>query len=149
MISNYCLHHLDDDAKRRSLAEIARVLRAGGRLVFADMMFTLDPTDRRNRVVVASLIKRVLGHGPAGVLRLVKNAARIATGRWERPASPEWWREALHEAGFIDVSVRALRHEGGIACARVPLRRPGGAIAAPSSSAAVVGDAGVRDGRDR
>ena len=88
VISNYCFHHLADDAKRRSLAEIARVLRSGGRLVFADMMFTLDPTDRRNRVVVLSLIKRVLRHGPAGILRLVKSAARIATGRWGAPRLP-------------------------------------------------------------
>ena len=64
VISNYCFHHLDDDAKRRSLAEIARVLRSGGRLVFADMMFTLDPTDRRNRVVVLSLIKRCSATDP-------------------------------------------------------------------------------------
>ncbi len=122
-ISNYCLHHLDDDGKSRALAEIARVLRPGGRVVFADMMFTLDPTDRRNRVVIGSVIKRMLRHGPAGVLRLVRNAWRIATGRWERPASPEWWREALDRAGFIDVSVQALTHEGGIAHARTPLGR--------------------------
>jgi hypothetical protein len=55
-------HHLDNDAKRRSLAGITRVLRPGGRV-------------------------------------------------------------ALHAAAFMDVSVRALQHEGGIAYARAPVRR--------------------------
>lgn len=120
-ISNYCLHHLDDDGKRDALAEIVRVLRPGGRLVFADMMFNLDLIDRRNRIVIALLIKRVLRHGPAGIFRLAKNMTRIATGRWERPATVQWWREALQKAGFTGVSVQALEHEGGIACAHAPL----------------------------
>ncbi len=136
VISNYCLHHLDDGAKRVALAEIARVLRPGGRLVFADMMFNLDLVDRRNRAVVALLIKRVLRHGPAGILRLAKNATRIATGRWERPATVDWWRQELHLAGFTSVSVRALQHEGGIACARAPLHPPGMAEQSPRTALA-------------
>ncbi len=120
VISNYCLHHLDDNGKRQALTEVMRVLRPGGRLVFADMMFSLDLVDPRNRAVVALLIKRVLKHGLAGISRLAKNATRIAAGRWERPATVDWWLEALHRAGFIAVSVRAFEHEGGIACARAP-----------------------------
>ena len=125
VISNYCLHHLGDDAKRRALAEIARVLRPGGRLVFADTMFSLDLSDRRNRAVIAMLLRRVLRHGPAGIWRLAKNAVRVATGRWEHPATVEWWCKELHLAGFTAVSVQALEHEGGIACARAPLHPPG------------------------
>ncbi len=122
VISNYCFHHLDDDAKRLALAEIARVLRPGGRLVFADMMFSLDLADRRNRAVIGLLVKRVLGQGLAGAARLARNATRIATGRWERPVTVEWWREALGRAGFTAVTVTALEHEGGIACAQAPLQ---------------------------
>ncbi len=119
-VSNYCFHHLTESEKRRALSEIARVLRPGGRLVFADMMFTVTLTSQRDRAVVALLVKRMLRRGPAGVVRLCRNAARILTRRWEHPASTGWWHDALVAAGFVDVTVRALAHEGGIACARRP-----------------------------
>jgi hypothetical protein len=64
----------------------------------------------------------MLRKGPAGVLRLAKNGLRLACGRWERPARADWWRRALSEAGFVDVDVTLLTHEGGIAQARRPLR---------------------------
>jgi ubiquinone/menaquinone biosynthesis C-methylase UbiE len=120
VVSNYCFHHLDDHEKDRALAEVNRVLRPGGRLVFADMMFRLTLTDQRDRAVIGRLIWRMLKRGPAGLLRLAKNARRIATRRWEHPASVEWWRDALVRGGFVDVAVRALEHEGGVASARKP-----------------------------
>jgi ubiquinone/menaquinone biosynthesis C-methylase UbiE len=118
VISNYCFHHLADADKRRTLAEIERVLRPGGRLVFADMMFQLSVMDRRDRAVIGKLVRRMLNRGPAGLLRIARNATRIATGRWEHPTRVQWWQEALLAAGFVDVAVRALDHEGGIASAR-------------------------------
>ncbi len=118
VISNYCFHHLADTDKRRALAEIERVLRPGGRLVFADMMFHLSVVDRRDRAVIVGLVKRMLRRGPAGLLRIARNATRIATRRWEHPARVQWWRDSLLAAGFLDVEVRALHHEGGIASAR-------------------------------
>jgi ubiquinone/menaquinone biosynthesis C-methylase UbiE len=120
VVSNYCFHHLDESGKRRVLAEIRRVLRPGGRLVFADMMFRVSILTRRDRAVTGLLVKRILRRGPAGVLRLLKNATRIAVGSWEQPASVEWWRDALLQAGFVEIAVEALEHEGGIAFARKP-----------------------------
>ena len=122
-VSNYCFHHLSDEEKHRLLREIRRVLGPGGRLVFADMMFGFNLTDRRDRAVVRLLVKRILSHGWSGLLRLFKNGARIVVGRWERPASVEWWRAALDDAGFIGVSVHHLEHEGGIGLAYRPARR--------------------------
>ena len=120
VLSNYCFHHLSASEKVRALAEIRRVLQPGGRLVFGDMMFGLGILSRRDRTVIALLVKRVMRHGPAGLLRLLKSATRIAAGRWEHPASAEWWRAALLDAGFVEVAVQALDHEGGIAFARSP-----------------------------
>jgi ubiquinone/menaquinone biosynthesis C-methylase UbiE len=120
VLSNYCFHHLDDVEKHRALREIRRVLIPGGRLVFGDMMFRLSVLSRRDRNVIALLLVRMLRLGPAGLLRLLKNATRVATGRWEHPAGVEWWSNALRRAGFVDVAVSALEHEGGIATARKP-----------------------------
>jgi len=118
VVSNYCFHHLESTEKERALLEIGRVLRPGGRIVFADMMFELGIRSRRDRAVAAQLLRKLLPRGPAGLARLVKNAVRIATGRGEHPAGIEWWREALRRNGFVEVVVEALDHEGGIARAR-------------------------------
>ena len=119
-VSNYCFHHLSDDDKLRALSEVHRVLRPGGKLVLADMMFRPSLTDARDRRLVASKARAIARRGPAGYMRLAKNAARFLAAAWEQPARPDWWSDALGEAGFEHVSVETLEHEGGIATARKP-----------------------------
>ena len=86
---------------------------------FARLFEELDSTTRTGDKVRAMARK-----GPAGILRLAKNGARIITGRWERPARADWWRRELADAGFVDVRVDVLGHEGGIAIARTPRPTP-------------------------
>jgi ubiquinone/menaquinone biosynthesis C-methylase UbiE len=130
VVSNYCLHHLRESEKEDSLREIGRVLTPGGRLVIGDMMFRIGLRSARDRAVVLRIARRLLRRGPAGMLRLVRNALRVVGGRAEHPASVEWWQEALADTGFVNVNVRALSHEGGLACAR----RGGGAGSADGAT---------------
>ncbi len=135
VVSNYCLHHLSDADKVRALTEVRRVLRPGGRLVLGDMMFSLSPTDRRSRRLMLDKVRGLLSLGPKGLLRIVKNAVRVLTRSWEKPVSIDWWRQALERAGFEQVAVEALEHEGGIASALRPQdRHP--ELAEPSSEVA-------------
>jgi len=114
VVSCYAFHHLSDDGKELAAAEAFRVLRPGGRFVTVDMMFRLSlaPRDRR---IVWSKIVLLLRAGPMGVVRLFRNAARVATRRWEHPASLDWWQETLERRGYANVEVDGLEHEAGIA----------------------------------
>jgi ubiquinone/menaquinone biosynthesis C-methylase UbiE len=119
VVSNYAFHHLDDAGKELALAEARRILRPGGRMVICDMMFSLslEPRDRR---LIAEKLAALLKRGPAGLLRIFRNAGRILAGRWEQPATPQTWGEMLAARGFEDVQIELLEHEAAIASARRP-----------------------------
>jgi len=120
VVSNYCLHELRCADKYRALAEARRVLKPGGRLVIGDMMFSFNPMRSRDRRVVIVKLRTLTCRGLPGVLRLLKNAARLASGRGEHPANAAWWHEALERSGLHHIEIEILAHEGGIAIAETP-----------------------------
>src|SRR5581483_4939698 len=108
-----------DAGKELALAEARRLLRPGGRLVIGDMMFSLSLAPRDRRLLwekVVALLKR----GPAGVVRILRNAVRVVAGRWEQPATPEAWERMLLARGFEDVRIELLEHEAAVAFSRRP-----------------------------
>lgn len=120
VVSSYAFHHLDEPGKELALAEVRRVLEPGGRVVICDMMFALSLASRDRRIMLdkAVLLAR---KGPAGLVRLARNAGRVATGRWEHPCSLETWRVMLEQRAFEAIRVTPVLNEAAIASARRPL----------------------------
>lgn len=123
VVSNYAFHHLDDAAKELALAEARRVLRVGGRFVACDMMFSLS-LQPRDRALLFDKIRTVAARGPSGLLRIARNAGRVAVGNWEHPAAPETWEHMLRDRHFADVRIELLEQEAGLATASRPFPQP-------------------------
>jgi ubiquinone/menaquinone biosynthesis C-methylase UbiE len=114
IVSSYALHHLRDEDKRVLIAAAARWLRPGGRIVVADMMFGRGATPR-DREILRHKVTALAARGPAGWWRIVKNLARYGLGvGHEHPAAPQFWEQALCDAGFTGVRFEPVIEEAGI-----------------------------------
>lgn len=114
IVSSYALHHLRDEGKHALVAEAARWLRPGGRIVIADMMFGRGTT-QRDRQILRQKVAVFAAKGPAGWWRIAKNLVRYGLGvGHEHPAAPQFWERALRDAGFTDVRFEQVVAEAGI-----------------------------------
>lgn len=122
VVSNYALHHLTHPAKRELVARAHGWLRANGRLLIGDWMFGRGASARDWKLIRAEARRR-LRRGPRPVLRLVRNAAKIALGvGGEMPAPPEFWMGAMTDAGFARVECRYESGTAALVCAWKPGR---------------------------
>jgi ubiquinone/menaquinone biosynthesis C-methylase UbiE len=116
IVSSYALHHLADADKRALAVRAARWLRPGGRLVIADMMFGRGGS-QRDRAILRQKVAALAAKGVGGWWRIAKNLFRygLRVGP-ERPATPEFWQQALRDAGPAEVSFQPVAAEAGIVC---------------------------------
>lgn len=120
IVSSYTLHHLHHPDKRALARRASRWLAPGGRIVIADMMFGRGGS-QGDREILASKVKALAAKGPGGWYRIAKNAARFGLGLGsERPASPEFWQQALQDAGLVDVRYQRIVAEAGLVSAVRP-----------------------------
>jgi ubiquinone/menaquinone biosynthesis C-methylase UbiE len=114
IVTNYALHHLVDPDKRELVARVATWLRPGGRFVIADMMFGRGGS-QRDRQILHQKVIALAAKGPGGWWRIAKNLTRYGLGvGQEHPATPEFWQEAMRDAGFTDVQFQPVVAEAGI-----------------------------------
>lgn len=119
VVSNYALHHLADEDKRRLVAAVAVWLRPGGRLVIGDLMLGRGG-DPRDRAVIREKILVLGRRGPGGWWRIAKNAWRFTARTAERPLSMGAWVAMIEDAGFGEVAARPIVSEAAIVTARRP-----------------------------
>jgi ubiquinone/menaquinone biosynthesis C-methylase UbiE len=114
IISSYALHHLGHADKRTLAARAAQGLRPGGRLVIADMMFGRGGS-RRDRAILRQKVAALAAKGIGGWWRIAKNLTRYGLGvGTEHPATPQFWQQALRDAGLAEVRFQPVAAEAGI-----------------------------------
>jgi len=120
IVSSYVLHHLLDPGKQALVRESINWLKPGGRLVIADMMFGRGGT-ARDRAILKQKAVALAKKGPGGVWRIAKNLGRYGLGvGGEHPATPEFWQQALRDAGYTGVAFTPVVAEAGLVSGQKP-----------------------------
>lgn len=119
VVSNYALHHLRDADKRQLVQRSFVWLRPGGRLVIGDMMLGRGLA-AEDRAVMRQKVRGLIGRGPAGWWRIVKNGGRLVLRFQEKPLRSTAWESMLTAAGFVDVHARHVVSEAHVVAGTRP-----------------------------
>jgi cyclopropane fatty-acyl-phospholipid synthase-like methyltransferase len=102
VVSNYALHHLRHAEKRAQMRRCLSWMSRGGRIAISDLSRPLTLRPGENRLLLHH-VRRLARQGWVGYSKLGKHMVRWATGRGEYPATLDFWKSALLDAGFEHV----------------------------------------------
>ncbi len=84
---------------------------------------------QRDRAILRQKVAALAAKGPGGWWRIAKNLARYGLRAGpEHPATPEFWLQALRDAGLAQVCFYPVAAEAGIVCGVRPPSGPGGPV---------------------
>ncbi|MBN1289170.1 MAG: methyltransferase domain-containing protein [Actinobacteria bacterium] len=115
VVSHIALHHVLPEKRADCASEIARVLKPGGKLVYADcftgMVGPLSDRRRQDDIVDRQIgwAKYCLNHGAnEKAYVLIRSIPLILAADGEYPTVPEVWIEHLESAGLIDIKLSPI-----------------------------------------
>lgn len=118
VLSNLALHHVPPPERPACAREIARVLRPGGRLVYADLFCDVEgpPEDPdRCRDIIQKMVGKSLydlDHGAYRTMLLhLGDIPAVLTEDGEYFTTDRVWREAFREAGIERLEVKPVPPE--------------------------------------
>jgi len=115
VISNFALHHLSHDDKKVCAHEVWRVLKPGGVFVYGDqhanVMGEVDDPERVLHTLELLTSKAryyFLNAGMERMLLQLRLLPRFINQDGEILATPEFWLEAIEDAGFVDLNLEVI-----------------------------------------
>jgi len=112
IVTNWALHHLIHDDKVKCAQEVYRVLKPGGKFIngdqFAEVMGEIKSPDRAGHIL--DLLSRKAKYYLEEVsfermLLQVKLMPKFLTEDGECLATPEFWVDAMQNAGFVNTKI--------------------------------------------